>query len=142
MSTAIALAVLLVDTKRPEKAITLLERWAASSPQVADARIELARLYEEFGDDDSARRYLTEALDADATNARAWAALGRIREQEGSYAQALTNYQHAYNLNKFQPGVAQRITELQSRVAQNIPSPVSPPPGPRTVSNPSTWVPR
>ena len=110
--------------------------------QVADARIELARLYEEFGDSNAARLQLTEALDADATDSRAWAALGQLREKEGEYAQALANYQHAYNLNNFQPGVAQRITELQGRVAQNTTTPALPPPGPRTVNNSSNWVPR
>ena len=111
------LSVLLVDTNRKDSAFTLLERWASRSPQSPEPRVELARLYEEFGDSVVARQYLTQALDVDSTSARAWAALGQLREREGRLAQALTNYQHAYNLNRYQPGVAQRIAALQQRVA-------------------------
>ena len=110
------LAALLVDTNRPESAFTLMKRWAERSPQLANPHIELARLYEEFGDKDSAVRQLTDALHVEANNTRAWAALGRIRESQGQLAQALTNYQQAYNLNRFQPGVAQRIASLQQSV--------------------------
>lgn len=112
-----ALAVLLVDTNRPQSAFTLLERWASRSPQQSDARIELARLHEEFGEADAARRYLGEAIDVDPSNSRAWTALARLRESQGEYAQALSNYQQAYYLNNDQPGIAQRIALLQQRVA-------------------------
>lgn len=108
-----ALAVLLVDTNRPQSAFTLLERWGTRSPQLADPKVELARLYEEFGDAPAAQRCLGEAIDVDPANARAWAALAQLRESEGQYAQALSNYQQAYNLNQSQPGVAQRISQLQ-----------------------------
>ena len=136
-----ALAVLLVDTRRPESAFTLLERWAARTPQTSDARIELARLYEEFGDESTARRHLADALNVNARDARAWTAMARLREKEGRLAQALTDYQYAYNLNSRQPGLAQRITDLQRRVAQVPPNNWSGP-EPRTVANPSQWVPR
>jgi tetratricopeptide (TPR) repeat protein len=111
------LAAMLVDTNRPESAFTLMKRWAERSPQLASPRIELARLYEEFGDKDSAVRQLTDALHVEANNTRAWAALGRLREGQGQLAQALTNYQQAYNLNSFQPGVAQRIASLQQSLS-------------------------
>ncbi len=117
-----ALAVLLVDTNRPDSAFTLLERWAGRSPHVADARIELARLHEEFGSADSARRYLGEAIDVDPASPRAWAAMARLREQDGQLAQALNNYQQAYSLNNYQPGVAERIASLQQRIAQEGPA--------------------
>ena len=74
------------------------------NPGDASARIELARLYEEFGDKDSAIQHLSDALHVNATDHRAWAALGRLRESRGELAQALSNYQQAYNLNQFQPG--------------------------------------
>ncbi len=111
------LAALLVDTNRPESAFTLLKRWASRSQQLPDARIELARLYEEFGDRDNAIRHLTDALHLDSNSPRAWTALGRLREQEGQVAQALADYQQAYNLNQFQPGLAQRIASLQQGIA-------------------------
>jgi tetratricopeptide (TPR) repeat protein len=112
-----ALAVLLVDTNRPQSAFTLLERWATRSSHLSDPRIELARLHEEFGEPELARRYLGEAIDVDPANSRAWAALARLREGEGQFAQALSNYQQAYSLNRQQPGLAQQITHLQQRLA-------------------------
>ncbi len=113
-----ALAVLLVDTDRRESAFTLLERWAQRSPSLSAPLVELARLNEEYGRDDTARQYLAQALDIDATSARAWAAMGRLREREGRIAQALTDYQHAYNINRNHPGIPQRIASLQQRLAQ------------------------
>ena len=112
-----ALAVLLVDTNRPRSAFTLMERWVARSPHVADARIELARLHEEFGEASEARRYLAEAIDVNPGNSRAWAAMARLREAEGNLAQALNNYRRAYALNNAQPQVGQRIAALQQRVS-------------------------
>lgn len=110
------LAALLVDTNRPESAFTLLKRWAMQNPGDASARIELARLYEEFGDKDSAIQHLSDALHVNATDHRAWAALGRLRESRGELAQALSNYQQAYNLNQFQPGLSTRIASLQQNL--------------------------
>lgn len=115
-----ALAVLLVDTDRKESAFTLLERWADRSPNLASPQIELARLSEEFGDKQTAKQYLARALDLDSGSSRAWAALGQLREEEGRYAQALTNYQHAYNLNRYHPGIPQRIASLQQQLAAGV----------------------
>jgi tetratricopeptide (TPR) repeat protein len=134
-----ALAVLLVDTNRPQSAFTLLERWSTRSPQLADPRIELARLHEEFGEADAARRYLGEAIDVDPTNSRAWTALARLRESEGQYAQALSNYQQAYMLNSQQPLVAQQITSLQQRLAMGATPNAA---NTRTVEVPRGWTAR
>ncbi len=107
------LATLLVDTNRPDSAFTMMKRWAEQSQGLASPRIELARLYEEFGDRDSATRHLTDALYLEPKNSRAWAALGRLREEQGLTAQALSDYQQAYAINRFQPGLAERIASLQ-----------------------------
>ena len=113
-----ALAALLVDTERPKKAFELLELWADRSPTLADPRVELARLHEEFGDNAMARRLLNQALEVNPSDARAWTALGHLREEQGRYAQALQNYQQAYNLNRGQPGLARRIGSLQQNLAR------------------------
>jgi tetratricopeptide (TPR) repeat protein len=86
---------------------------------MADPRIELARLHEEFSEPRQARRYLTEAIDINPRDPRAWTALAHLRENEGQLAQALTNYEQAYRLNNYQPGVAQKITDIQRRLARN-----------------------
>jgi tetratricopeptide (TPR) repeat protein len=93
-----------------------MRNWTTQSPQNADARIELARLYEEYTDPKSAELALNEALALDMKNWRAHAALGRLKEQAGDYPQALQNYQLAYQLNRFQPDLQQHIAMLQSRV--------------------------
>ena len=56
------MAVLMVEQKRPTEAFALLQNWTARNPASPDARIELARLYEEFGNRDVARTHLEEAL--------------------------------------------------------------------------------
>jgi tetratricopeptide (TPR) repeat protein len=135
-----ALSVLLVDTRRKDKAFTLLERWAERSPQLSDPKIELARLHEEFGDEAVAKQYLARALDVDPNSARAWAAMGNLREREGRLAQALTNYQNANRLNRNQPGVAQKIAGLQQRVASTRMTPGAS--QPRLTQGSTPWVSR
>ncbi len=115
-----ALAVLLVETNRSEKAFTLLKRWAERNPESAEPRIELARLYEEFGEEDTAKRYLEEAVQMDVNNARAWAALARIRERAGDTQQALVDYQRAYSIDNMQPGVAAKIASLQQQINRGV----------------------
>ena len=131
------LAVLLCETGRSDKGFTLLRNWTVQSPQNADARIELARLYEEYSDPKSAELALNEALALDMRNWRAHAALGRLKEQAGDYPQALQNYQLAYSLNRFQPDLQQHIAMLQSRVspAQAGATPPQPTTGTRSASS-------
>jgi len=109
------LAVLLTQTDRPDKAFALLKNWLASAPTSADARIELARLYEEYGDRQAAKQHLQDAVQADPHSARAWRALAAMREKENDYAQALANYQRAQLLQS-DPVVAERIAALSRLV--------------------------
>lgn len=106
------LALLLVETNRQDKAFTLMKNWATNAPQVAAARVELARLYEESGDPQTAAIYLGQALQINPNDSRALAALGKMREQAGDVQQALANYQRAYQINPQQPGVAERLATL------------------------------
>ena len=108
------LAVLLAEQGRSEDAFRLVEGWVDARPDAADAKIELARLYDEFGDQATAKERLTEALAVDPNNARARAALGKIQEEMGAHAQALKNYQASLRLDHFQPQVAARVASLQS----------------------------
>jgi Tfp pilus assembly protein PilF len=107
-----ALAVLLGQSGRSDKAFTLMKNWVVAQPQVADARIELARLYQEYGDDTTARQQLEEAVKVDLNNARAWKALASIQEKSGQYAQAAANYQRSLQINRFQPEVTQKLASL------------------------------
>jgi len=129
------LAVLLAETGRPEKSFTLLKNWANAQPDLADARVELARMYQEFGDLETAKVHLNNAVMMDQHNHRAWAALGQIREQMGDVDQALANYQRSLNLNQFQSGVAERVAALNHSVQSSINAGAS---TTRTVTNPPT----
>jgi len=109
-----ALAVLLIDDGRDDAAFRLMEGWTARSPWLADPKIELARLHDEFGEREAAQQYLTEAVALEPANARALAALGRIREELGDRTQALADYQRSLYHNRFQPEVAARVASLQA----------------------------
>jgi tetratricopeptide (TPR) repeat protein len=110
------LAVLLAERSRTEDAFRLLEGWTSRQPDSPDARIELARLYAEYGDHVAAKEHLLAALSVDPYNDRANKALGKVREDLGDYAQALANYQRSLERNEFQPEVAARVAALRTSV--------------------------
>ena len=114
------LAVLLAEQGRSQEAFRLVEGWVSQQPTSADAKIELARLCEEFGDRNSAKEHLIEALTIQPDNSRALAALGKIREDSGDAAQALANYQRSFWYDSRQPQVASRISALQSAVNPSV----------------------
>jgi tetratricopeptide (TPR) repeat protein len=128
-----ALAVLLVEQNRSEEAFRLMEGWSARSPALSDPKIELARLYDEFGDKAAAQQHLLAALTTEPNNARALAALGKIREESGDRVQALADYQRSLWHDRFQPEVAARVAALQTATSPtSIALPA--PPGTRTVN--------
>lgn len=126
-----ALAVLLAEQGRATDAFRLMEGWAARNPSTAAPKIELARLYEEAGNPDSAKHQLIEAVTVEPANARALAALGKLREDGGETMQALANYQRSLQLDPNQPQLAQRVTALSTPIM------VTPPGGSRVVAAPS-----
>jgi tetratricopeptide (TPR) repeat protein len=110
------LAVLLAEEGRNDEAFRLLEGWVQRQPNSADAKIELARLNDEFGNRQVAKDHLIEALAVQPDNARALTALGKIREDAGETSQALANYQRSLCHDNRQPQVASRVTALQTAV--------------------------
>ncbi len=118
------LAVLLAEQGRTEEAFRLVEGWVQRQPCLADAKIELARLNDEFGNRQAATEQLLAALEVEPNNARALSALGKIREDAGDKAQALANYQRSLSQDNRQPQVAARVTSLQGG-----PAPAPGPPG-------------
>lgn len=132
------LTVLLCDTGRQDAAYRLLEGWSARSPQLADPRIELARLYEETGNTDQASARLVEAVTIDPQNSRALTALGRLREVQGDKAQALANYQRSLAINRNQPEISARVVALQTSGAAAPPVIAAPVPETRTAEQ---WQP-
>lgn len=116
------LAVLLVEQGKADEAFRLVQGWVDRKPGVSEPKIELARLYEEFGDRDTAKDYLVSALTLEPDNARALAALGRLREQSGDTLQALADYQRSLQADQFQAGVRERVASLRSRVSPGLPA--------------------
>ncbi len=131
------LAVLLAQQGRNEESFRLLEGWTQRQPGSADAKIELARLNQEFGYRSEAAENLAEALAVDPNNSRALAAMGRIREETGNHAEALRNYQRSLAYDRFQPQVASRITALRSTIRTTAPA-TAPAGGTRLVDQGST----
>jgi len=131
------LGVLLVESGRPDAAFRLLDGWMARSPSLPDPKIEMARMQQEFGDRHAAREHLLDALTLDASNARALAALGKIREESGEYMQALADYERSLSVNRFQPQVASRVAALGSTV--RAPGIVAPGGTTRLVQEPTRW---
>lgn len=107
-------AVMLIEQGSSDEAFRLIEAWADSQPMLAEPKIELARLYEEFGDPEQAKAQLLEALAVDHENSRALAALGKLREETGDRVQALADYQRSLWHDRFQPEVAARVSALKS----------------------------
>ncbi|MCC6510501.1 MAG: tetratricopeptide repeat protein [Pirellulaceae bacterium] len=138
------LAVLLVESGRPDLAFTLMNKWSTNNPSMADAKVELSRLHKEFGETKTAERYLDEALAMDPNHYRAWTARGQMREAQGDLNQALQNYQHSLAINGFQPDLYQRVASLNTTIAQKTLSgaPVGTPAGGWTVQNPKPAAPR
>ncbi len=131
------LAVLLAESGRPDSAMALLKNWATANPGMSDARIELARLYQEYGQTKTAEQYLDEALALNPNDHRAWTARGQMRESSGDLGQALQNYQQSLAINSLQPELYQRVASLNVKIAQNTMSGV-PPAGGWTVQNQPT----
>lgn len=127
------LAVLLTEQGRSAEAFRLLQNWSMRAPNLPDPKIELARLFEENSDRDSATSALLEALAVAPDNPRALAALGKLREEAGDAGQALANYQRSLAQNRFQPQVAARAASLQGAAAGSF---NTAPTGTRMVSQP------
>ncbi len=113
-----ALAVLLIESSREKDAFELVENWKLRQPQSAEPLIEMARLYQEFGDNRRATDLLSDAVRVDSANVRALKALGYVREQQGQLNLALDNYNRALALDNRQADVAQRIQQINVRLAQ------------------------
>ena len=113
------LSALLIETGREQYAFDLLKEWQTRSPQSAEPLIELARLYQEYGDNRHATDMLADAIKVDNNNIRALKAMGRVRELQGQSSLALDNYYRVLQLDGQQTDVAARVNDLRSRLAQN-----------------------
>ena len=112
------LSALLIETGREKFAFDLLNDWKARYPNSAQPTIELARVYQEYGDNRRATDLLADAIRIDSGNVRALKAMGHVREVQGQTALALDNYLRVLQIEPQQAEVAQRVAALQNRLAQ------------------------
>lgn len=132
------LAVLLTEQDRQDAAFRLLEGWKSRSLQSADPLVELARLHGEAGNRKASEEHLLDAIARDTTNARARAALGKMREEAGDYQQALTDYNIALSRNRAQPQLQSRVAALSGSITSD--PLISPVPATRVVAAPASSV--
>ena len=109
------LAVLLAENQRTNEAFASLQTWSQIQPMSAEPKIELARLYSEYGDKKAAIQVLSDALVIDHDNDRALRAIGALREEAGDIRQAVYDYQRSLQVNPMQPELANRLAQLQLR---------------------------
>jgi tetratricopeptide (TPR) repeat protein len=117
------LAAMLIETNQEQYAFDLMNAWKNRYPNSPEPVIELARLYQEYGDSRRATDLLADALRLDNQNVRALKAMGHIRETQGQTHLALDNYLRVLQIDNSETAVAQRVATLQSQLAQ---SPVDP----------------
>ncbi|MCL2304190.1 MAG: tetratricopeptide repeat protein [Planctomycetaceae bacterium] len=108
-------AVWFMEQDRKAEAIELLKNWSDQNPSVPDPKIELARLYQELGQNREAIDYLAAAIALDSKNARAHRALGYLREQSSDWNQAILNYKYSLESDPNQPDLVERITILEKQ---------------------------
>lgn len=113
-----SLACLLVETNREDYAFDLINTWQQRHPKTSEPLIELARLYQEYGDNRRATDYLADALRLDSNNLGALKAMGHVREMQGQVNLALENYTRALQIDNRQTDVAERVGILQTQMAQ------------------------
>ena len=117
------LAGLLIETGQEKYAFDLMNDWKNRYANSTEPIIELARLYQEYGDNRRAADLLADALRLDGQNVRALKAMGHIREVQGQTHLALDNYMRVLQIDGTQSEVATRVASLQSQLAQ---LPISP----------------
>jgi cytochrome c-type biogenesis protein CcmH/NrfG len=113
-----SLAALLIETGQERYAFDLLNTWRGRYPNSTDPLIELARLYQEYGDNRRAADYLADALRVDGRDVRALKAMGYVRERQGEVQLALENYHRVLQLDNRQTDVASAVERLQTQLAQ------------------------
>ena len=127
------LAALLIETNREKQAFELMNTWQARYPTSTAPKVELARLYQEYGDNRRATDLLADALKLDPNNVRVLTAMGHVRERQGETYLALDNYLRVLQIDSQQTAVAAKVAALQSQIAQQ--------PNPNGLSNPATGSP-
>lgn len=129
------LAVQYMERQQPDAAFNLLIGWVQSNPTSSDAKIELARLYQEWSQvcltmgrsedaascQDMTAKMLQQTLLADPANFRALRAQGYLKEQSGDIVGAISDYRLSVQSNPNQQDLTDRINALQQGAGYSQP---------------------
>jgi tetratricopeptide (TPR) repeat protein len=114
-----ALAALLIETGQEKYAFDLLNSWRTRYPNSTEPLVELARLYQEYGDNRRSADYLADALRINGKDIRALKGMGHVREKQGEIQLALDNYYRVLQIDSRQTDVANAVQRLQTTLAQS-----------------------
>ncbi len=112
------LAALLIESGKEQYAFDLMNEWKTRYPNSPDPAIELARLYQEYGDNRRATDLLADAIRLDNQNIRALKAMGHVRDIQGQTQLALDNYLRVLQIDNRQTEVATRVQQIYTQLAQ------------------------
>ena len=128
------LAGLLIESGQEQYAFDLINQWKQRYPTSNAPLVELARLYQEYGDTRRATDILSDSLRLNPGDVRSLIAMGHIRETTGQTHLAIDNYLRALQVDGNQQNLVQHVASLQSRIAalpvpaglQQTPNPAQP----------------
>ena len=120
-----SLAALLIETGQEQYAFDLINSWKNRYPASTEPVVELAKLYQEYGDNSRATDLLVDALKINPNDVQVLAAMGSVREAQGQFALALDSYIRALQIDSKQPRIAAKVLSLQNQLAK-LPSYNSP----------------
>ena len=111
------LAALLIESGQEQYGFDLINQWKQRYPGSNAPLVELARLYQEYGDTSRATDILADSLRLNPNDVRSLVAMGHIRESSGQNHLAIDNYLRALQVDGSQQSLVQHVAALQSRVA-------------------------
>ena len=89
------LGVALLDQDKLAESIATLERVTSLAPELAEARVDLARAYQRAGDGARARAQVRQVLEQTPQHHRAWLAYGDVLVDLGQYDDARVAFERA-----------------------------------------------
>lgn len=113
-----SLAVLLIETGQEQFGFDLINSWKNRYPTATEPVVELAKLYQEYGDTSRAADLLVDGLKINPNDVQVLSAMGSVREAQGQSNLALDSYLRALQINPNQPQLAAKIAGMQNRLAQ------------------------
>lgn len=118
------LAVMWCELGHQKEAFELLGQWVNRNQASADAKVELARLYQEHQRVDDAAALLQSALAVNPNDSRALRASGFLNEAAGRNDLAVDQYQRSLAANPDQQDLSNHLAAVRSRVQTSVGAPI------------------